>query len=201
MRSRLVFMSILITAAPIAVACSGGQSASGPSTSTLRVTASTSFVTRPTTPSTLPVTSLPGDTPAGPATYKVVAGDVRINVAKRFGVTLEALDAANATTAGYSAFYVGLEIQIPAGGVTNTTGAPETPVAPGTTLVAPSSTLPADSCAPGSYTILAEDTSRTKVASKFNITVEALDAANSSTSGYSAFYAGLKIVIPPKAGC
>ena len=35
-----------------------------------------------------------------------------------------------------------------------------------------------------------------KVAEKFDVTVEALDAANANTNGYSSFYPGLKIVIP-----
>ena len=43
----------------------------------------------------------------------------------------------------------------------------------------------------GSYTITADDTTRLKVAEKFDVTVEALDAANANTSGYSGFYPGL----------
>ncbi len=58
-----------------------------------------------------------------------------------------------------------------------------------------------DNCTAGSYTITADDTTRIKVADKFNVTVDQLDAANSGTNGYSAFYPGLKIVIPAKAGC
>ena len=40
-----------------------------------------------------------------------------------------------------------------------------------------------------------------KVASKFDVTVGALDAANASTPGYSSFYVGLEIVIPAKSDC
>jgi len=40
-----------------------------------------------------------------------------------------------------------------------------------------------------------------KVAEKFDVTVEALNAANAATTGYSAFYVGLEIVIPAKADC
>ncbi|MCU1504661.1 MAG: hypothetical protein JWM12_4015, partial [Ilumatobacteraceae bacterium] len=46
-----------------------------------------------------------------------------------------------------------------------------------------------------------DDVSRVKVAAKFDVTVAQLDAANTGTKGYSAFYPGLKIVIPPKTGC
>ena len=35
-----------------------------------------------------------------------------------------------------------------------------------------------DNCEPGQYTITADDTTRLKVAEKFDVTVEALDAAN-----------------------
>jgi LysM repeat protein len=48
-------------------------------------------------------------------TYTIAEGDsTRIAVAEKFDVTVAALDAANAGTPGYSAFYPGLEIIIPA---------------------------------------------------------------------------------------
>jgi hypothetical protein len=40
-----------------------------------------------------------------------------------------------------------------------------------------------------------------KVAKKLDTTVEALDAANVNTKGYSGFFPGLKIKTPPKADC
>ena len=40
-----------------------------------------------------------------------------------------------------------------------------------------------------------------KVAKKLDTTVDALDAANANTAGYSGFYPGLKIKTPPKADC
>jgi len=96
------------------------------------------------------------------------------------------------------------------------TVAPSTTVAPTTTLdpdapttppptdaaggvvttVAGGTLPPPDQCVPGKYTIDASDTSRLRVAEKFDVTVEALDAANANTSGYSGFFAGLEIVIP-----
>jgi len=48
-------------------------------------------------------------------TYTIAEGDsTRIAVAEKFDVTVAALDAANAGTPGYGAFYPGLEIVIPA---------------------------------------------------------------------------------------
>ena len=56
-------------------------------------------------------------------------------------------------------------------------------------------------CAPGEYTIVAEDDYPAKVAKKLDTTVDALNAANVNTPGYSSFYPGLKIKTPPKANC
>lgn len=50
----------------------------------------------------------------GKGSYTVEEGDYPIGVAQKFDVTPQALDQANAGTAGYSAFYPGLEIVIPA---------------------------------------------------------------------------------------
>jgi hypothetical protein len=76
------------------------------------------------------------------------------------------------------------------------------PPADSTTAPPPTqSTTPPDPCAQGTYTITEDDTSRLKVANKVGTTVEALDAANADTPGYSAFYPGLVIKLPTKAGC
>ncbi len=58
-----------------------------------------------------------------------------------------------------------------------------------------------DNCEAGSYVIEAGDTTRFAVANKFDVTVDAMDAANASTNGYDAFYPGLSIVIPAKDDC
>ena len=73
----------------------------------------------------------------------------------------------------------------------------------GEVVVVAGATIPdtGSNCEPGSYTIEDGDNARSKVANKFDVTVEALDAANVGTNGYSAFYPGLKIVIPAKADC
>jgi LysM repeat protein len=49
-----------------------------------------------------------------PGSYTVASGDYPIVVAEKFDVTVDALNDANAGTSGYSSFYVGLEIVIPA---------------------------------------------------------------------------------------
>jgi LysM repeat protein len=55
---------------------------------------------------------------AGPCvegTYTIQKGDIPINVAKKFDLTVDQLNAANANTKGYKAFPVGLKIIIPKG--------------------------------------------------------------------------------------
>jgi len=67
-----------------------------------------------------PTTTAPGDTipEAGDncaeGTYEIASGDYPLVVAEKFDVTVEALNQANAGTPGYSAFYPGLTIIIPA---------------------------------------------------------------------------------------
>lgn len=55
---------------------------------------------------------------AGPCvegTYTIQKGDIPLNVAKKFDLTVDQLDAANASTKGYKAFIVGTKIIIPKG--------------------------------------------------------------------------------------
>jgi LysM repeat protein len=126
---------------------------------------------------------------------------VPVNVAKRFGVTLDALNLANANTPNYAAFYVGLVIKIPEGALVQP---PPTTTIPGaattdttTANAATTTTLTPDSngCTTGSYTIVEGDLPGV-VAKKFDVTVAQLDAANANTKGYKNFIVGVTIVIP-----
>lgn len=207
----------VVTVALAALLAACGDSGASSTTTVPISIPPTNFKTIPTSP---PATEPPasGDPQAGEKTttiteYTLTAADnARIKVANNFGITVEELDAANATTPGYGAFYPGLKIKIPVGatlpsspetgttqlgnppadGGTPSTGDPATPQ----NSTPSDGTTPSGDCEPGSYTITASDTTRTKVANKFDITVEQLDAANAATKGYSAFYPGLKIVIP-----
>ena len=64
------------------------------------------------------------------------------------------------------------------------------------TTVAGGTLPPEGTCIPGIYEIQEDDTSRLRVAEKFDMTVEELDAANEETEDYDVFYVGLDIVIP-----
>jgi len=57
-----------------------------------------------------------------------------------------------------------------------------------------------DRCVPGTYTVEAGDYPNL-VAQKFDVTGEALAAANASTQGYNVFYEGLEIIIPAAEDC
>lgn len=192
----------VLAVAALLSAC--GDSSTASSTTQLNLDG-TAYATMAPTQSTVPSssTTLPGGAISEvPQEYTIKDTDTsRQKVADFFGITVEALDQANAATPGYSAFYPGLKIIIPAGAkVPSAVPETTTVTTPGDTATtsAPTTTVPSDGngCTTGSYVITADDTSRTAVAEKFDITVDQLDAANANTQGYSSFYPGLKIIIP-----
>jgi len=182
---------------------------SSPTASTGSVVATdigpTSYDTMAPTPSTIPpVTGAPAEGQTSPTEqeYTIQSGDYEGKVADRFGITVDELRAANVATPGYSAFYEGLKIKIPAGAKvpsatpdTTATTAPGA-TAPPATSGGPTTTLaPSGTCTPGTYVIAANDLPST-VAKKFDVTVAQLDEANKNTKGYKAFIVGVKINIP-----
>ncbi len=202
-------------AAAVLAAC-GAANGAAPDQTALGLT-STNYVTVTQTPTTLTPTTLPGGTPGAvhpeEGTYVIVAGDFPSTIAGKFKVTLDDLIAINGWTLAngqvpeFNSLAAGATIKIPPNWTEP--GA----VVADTSTDTPTGTTPSDTettttiaggqsaCAPGEYTILAEDTSRVKVAKKLDTTVEALDAANANTKGYSGFFPGLKIKTPPKADC
>jgi LysM repeat protein len=179
----------------------------------------TSYVVKEpaTTTTTLaPDASAAGDVSPVEQRYTVVAGDALSLIASKHGITIDVLVAYNEWPEGNAhPIFPGDEVLIPPGSkipgaATAADDEADEPAADDTedteaetdstdadtdsTDGAPSGS--GDECEAGSYTITADDTTRLKVAEKFDVTVEALDAANSGTSGYSGFYPGLEIVIP-----
>jgi LysM repeat protein len=143
---------------------------------------------------------------SGSQVYVVQSGDYPLKVADQFGVPLEDLFAFNGWATGSEFPFPGQDVKIPPGALSAAVATD--PAGPATeddsVAAAPvGETIPdsGSNCPAGQYTIEASDTARTKVADKFDVTVDALDAANAGTSGYGAFYPGLKIVIPAKADC
>lgn len=205
--SRLAAVVGPAVAAAVLLGACGGDDSSAASKPTITLAGGeTSYATiAPATTSTL----APEEAAAnGPTTdYEVQAGDYGIKVADDFGITLAELEAANGWSSAGSEFPgPGAIIKIPANATapadeTASTDPADTP-ADGTEATAGTAIEdPGSNCEAGSYTIEEGDTSRTKVAEKFDVTVEAMDEANQGTNGYAAFYPGLKIVIPAKEDC
>lgn len=197
------------------VSCGDGGDGAVTNTTAIQLGA-TNYVTVPPTPST----GVPPETTAGAQPeqqYVVQQGDYPVTIARKFNVPLQALMDLNGWTlqgqiaVGFPP--AGTPIRIPAGGTvapgsvpTQTSvadpaaPAPTTPAATAPVFTAePTTTLDPD-CVGQEYTVTASDTSRLKVAQQFGVTVEALDAVNADTPGYSAFYPGLVIKIPASTG-
>ena len=188
----------VVAGAALFSACGDGATAG--TTTAVNLSGSTAFATLPPTQSTLPLTTnataSEGEVTTAVTEYELVAGDVPVNVAKRYGITLEALSNANLDTAGYSAFFVGLKIKIPAGAIVPGTASVPTTTAGASTAATTATTLaPSGDCTVGSHTILEGDLPGT-VAQKYDVTLDQLNAANAGTQGYKNFIVGVKIIIP-----
>lgn len=201
---------MVAVAAILGVACGGGSATPG---STAVSIGATNYQTLPPAASTIPPQTTAANA-AGSVTqfeteYTVQAGDLPSTIANTWKIPLQALLDANGWVLEgqfVPAFPpAGTVIKIPAGATVP--GAPVdggvAPAVPETgtaTTVAPTTVAPTTTAAPtescGTYTILAGDTSRIKVAQQFNTTVDKLDAANVATKGYSGFYPGLVIQLP-----
>jgi LysM repeat protein len=175
----------------------------------------TSYVVKEpaTTTTTLPADlAAEGGISAAAQVYTVVAGDAVYSIANKFDVDPVEMANFNDWPEGVNHFLaVGDVVNIPPGGripgaaveddetatddtESDTTETDDTEADTDSTDAPPSGS--GDDCEPGQYTITADDTTRLKVAEKFDVTVEALDAANVNTNGYAGFYPGLEIVIP-----
>ncbi len=186
--------------------CGGGESGATQSTIDLSA-ASTAFVVRPPATTEPPTDTLAGDPDAiveGTQEYTVQSGDAPYVLVTRFAITLEDLLAVNEWTDPGQFPFPGTVILIPPGAKSVTAAGTETTdtSADGDTEATPTETIPdaGDNCSQGTYTLVDGDYPG-KVASKFDVTVDALNAANVNTAGYGAFYVGLEIAIPAKADC
>ena len=187
-------------------AACGSDDDAAPSRSTIALNnGSTAFVVK----EAATTTTVPGVNADGTATasqeYVVQAGDYPIKVADMFGVPLQDLVNFNGWSSEAEFPFPGATIKIPPGGTAPKTNGGNNNNNAGDTApdTEPGDTIPdaGENCTAGKYTITADDTTRIGVADKFDVTVDALDAANAGTAGYAAFYPGLEIVIPAKADC
>jgi lipoprotein NlpD len=189
----------VIAGAFLLASCGAADNAATQSTIDLSA-ASTAFVVRPPA-TTLPAGAAPeaGEVVATEQEYVVQPNDTPIGVATKYNVPVADLIAYNEWGPNQFAF-PGDTIKIPPGGTAP--GATATEETTDAATTAPGGTIPdaGDNCDQGDYTI-ADGDFEGKVAKNFDVTVEALRAANASTRNYSSFYPGLVIVIPAKADC
>jgi len=190
-----------MAAVAVALSLSGCGQATTAATSSVFNMSSTNYQTLPPTQSTipststLPITVVPGGITTDTSEYVIQEGDWPITVAERFKISVDQLALANMDTPGYASFMVGMTIVIPAGATLPQDSGTTLPGSPTTTQGGGGS-----NCIQGTYVIVAGDLP-SRVAKKFDITVDQLAAANINTSGYRNFVVGTEINIPKKDGC
>lgn len=204
----VVAVPLLIVGLTAGLAACGGGSAAAP-TGYARPT--TTFTTEPVRTTLPPTTTLapssagtpgagsdtaPGvpdgvlvDPLTGRWTSEIVRGDNPSKLARRFGVTVEELAAANADTPDYESFLIGAIVVVP-----NPALEPSTDPGP-----EPTQDSPEDTCSDGRRAathVIVRGDNPSKLASRYGVTVEELAAANADTPGYSSYLLGTRVVIP-----
>ncbi len=194
----------LFAVAPVMMLAGCGADATGAQTTLVPLdTEATNYVAlEPATTTT--TTTLPegageaGGTSIGEQIHTVQSGDSLSKIASIYGVSMDDIIQYNGWTDGLNHFLgIGDQIPIPPGAsIPGATPAPSDDTSSGDTVTETTASADSGDCETSQYTITAEDTSRIKVASRFDITYQELDAANVNTPGYSSFVVGTVIVIP-----
>lgn len=197
----------VVVAALVLGACGGDDSSAATRATVTLAAGETDYQT--IAPATT-TTTVPGEVPAGAEQeYTVQAGDYGIKVANQFGVSLEDLENVNGWSDASREFPTpGSVIRIPAGATTaasvtevaaDPAGGEEVAAVPsdGTGEAIPD---PGSNCEAGSHTVVAGDIPL-KLVEQYDVTLEALNAANADNPAYSRIIPGDKIVIPAKEDC
>lgn len=208
MRSKSRVLTAAVAAAVpllLVTACGESGSTAGTGNNLTPITGS-SYVTIEPATTTTTTTLPPGVEGEGPEPgsiseqeqiYVVQPNDGPAKIANLHGITMEQLFAYNQFPNGENhVFLVGEEVRIPPGskvpGATAVTPAPP-PAGGGTPDPGQAS---GDGDCPTTYVIQSGDTTRIKVAERFGITYQQMDAANVNTPGYQNFIVGSPITIP-----
>jgi LysM repeat protein len=201
----------VVVAALVLGACGGDDSGATTRATVTLAAGETDYQTiAPATTASL----APGEVPAGAEQeYTVQAGDYGIKVANQFGVSLEDLENANGWSDASTEFPgPGTVIKIPAGGTIAAADTPvDTPAAADETGGEEVATVtggeageaipdPGSNCEAGSHTVAAGDIPL-KLVEQYDVTLEALEAANANNPAYRRFIPGEKIIIPAKEDC
>ena len=211
-----VLAAPVVLGAFVLASCGGADGAASVSTIDLSE-GSTAFVVRPPA-TTEPDVQVDGAVVTTEQEYVIQAGDYPLGVAEQFGVSLDDLVAYNEwPSAAEAPFFVGNTIKIPPGGTsaasassddagtdadadadTGSTGDDaDASGDAGSTATIPDA---GDNCGEGEHTVVAGDYPL-GIAEQYDVTIEALDAANAGNPAYSQFVPGQTIIIPAKPDC
>ena len=193
----------LLVAALVLGACGGDDSDAATRATVTLAAGETDYQTiAPVTTTTL----APSEVSAGAEQdYTVQAGDYGIKVANQFGVSLEDLQNINGWSDASKEFPgPGTVIKIPAGGTieavgTDATGGEEDATTSGGEA-GEAIPDPGSNCEAGSHTVVAGDIPL-KLVEQYDVTLEALQAANANNPAFGRFIPGEKIIIPAKDDC
>lgn len=200
----------LLAAGGLLALSSCGDDDGGAAVSTVQIKPSSYVVKDPATTTTIPEVAVadPEGRSAAEQSYVVQSDqDVPFNIARKFDIPLDELRNYNGWDASYRGFPgKGGTVRIPPGAkfidpnATTTTAAGET----GDTTESSDSTASdgssgGDRCNP-TYEVQAGDAPLV-ITRKFDITIEQLNAANTSTPNWPNLYTGRSIKLPPPADC
>ena len=188
----------------------------GATVSTLDLSGSaTNFVVR------VPDTTQSADEAAGGIStgsqeYTIQAGDYPLKVANDFGVSVDDLVAFNEWGSANEFPFPGTVIRIPPGATTggaasdegdaaaeeDATSETEAVDAAADESAEPIETIPdaGDNCPEGEHTVVEGDVP-VRLAEQYDVTLDALNAANADNPAYQQFIVGQTIIIPAKADC
>lgn len=198
---RLAAGGSLVVGALLTSACGGSDEGATQSTLSLS-SGSTAFVVRmaeTTTPSADTTVPTDGISP-GAQDYTIQGGDYPLGVASQFGVSLDDLVAFNEWGSAAEFPHPGTVIKIPPGA---TVASATTTIPSGTpSSTSPGATIPdaGDNCGEGEH-IVEEGDIPIDIAEQYDVTLEALNAANADNPAYSQFIPGQTIIIPSKSDC
>ncbi len=187
----------------VVLASCSSDAASEPSRTTLSLsTGSTAFIVKPAVTTVPPAEGvlLDGTNPLSQE-YTVQSGDYPLKVAEQFGVPLDDLIQFNGWASAQEFPFPGTVIKIPPGGTVpgGSTTAATTPPA-GEAPVGDAIPEAGDNCAAGEHTVVSGDFPLA-LARQYDVTLEALEAANAANPAYAQFIPGQTIIIPAKADC
>lgn len=206
--SRRAVSAVAFGLVPLLLAAGCGESSGEGARATITPIQGSSYVTIEPATTTTTTTIVLDDLQAGDVSpveqvYTVASGDSLSRIAGLYDITIDTLVNYNGWSDGSSHLILpGDQVLIP----------PNTPVAGSTggdtasgsgstdaggtdTGDTGDDTATGDDC-PTTYVIAAGDTTRIKVADRFGITYQQMDAANANTPGYANFVVGTPITIP-----